>query len=77
MVKIYKCDVPDCNEEAHKLDIDVCSGYYTSNKSPNCQKIKYEPFERPTIEKRDLCKEHFKLWCKATYLFYKRGVDNE
>jgi hypothetical protein len=71
-MKKYICDVPECNNEAwYYRKIKVCSGYYTSTQSSSGT-VEYTPFERPTVKEMDLCSEHYKMWCKATYLFYER-----
>ena len=65
MKRVY-CDFPRCKQEAWKEQLDVCWGYRTSSES-SFKKVKYKPFEKPTLEKRDLCKKHFKIWCKVIY----------
>jgi len=78
MVEKHFCDIPNCNEEAYKLDIEMCSGYYTSSKNYSTgKKIIYEPYERPTTKKYDLCDKHFKEWCNATYTIIKENVEND
>lgn len=66
MVKKHFCDIPNCKEEAVRLDIDMCTGYTLGTQNED-RSFKYEPFERPEVVKCDLCKKHFKAWCKATY----------
>ena len=71
MKKIF-CDVPNCKEKAHKEDLITCRGYLTSTSSIKHFSIEYLPFESPKLEKMDLCKKHFRMWCKSTYeLFFE------
>ena len=74
-MKKYFCDIPGCDEEAYSHDIDVCDGYTSSSKSSGMDKIYYEPFERPSFKKVDLCKKHLKEWCKLTYQLLYNKVD--
>lgn len=60
------CDFPKCKEEAWTEQVDVCWSYRTSSESGS-EIEKYKPFEKPILEKRDLCKRHFKVWCRAIY----------
>lgn len=67
-MKKYTCDINGCEEEAIRHDIDVCNGYMASSGVYKSEKITtYEPFEKPSIQKYDLCEKHFRQWCKATY----------
>ena len=60
-MKMIFCDVKGCKEEAF-YEIDVCIGWLESSNN-----TVYKPFEKPTIRKRDLCSDHYKQWCIATY----------
>lgn len=66
-MKQYICDISNCEKEAIRYNIDVCNGYMSSSGVYKSNKTTYEPFEKPSVQKYDLCKEHFKEWCKATY----------
>lgn len=71
MVNVTLCDIRGCEERAVKEQVDMCTGYsdYYGTFEETTQ---YEPFEKPSVGKRDLCKKHFKIWCEATYTaFYK------
>jgi|WetSurMetagenome_2_1015567.scaffolds.fasta_scaffold1577779_1 hypothetical protein len=70
MVEVTYCDVPGCKKEASYKghQIDVCSGFTTSREEPGQPKKTFEPFtEGLNIVKRDLCTQHLKEWCEATY----------
>ena len=72
MKKVY-CDIRNCGEEAVVEQVDVCFGYRTSEESANIKKI-FKPFEKPTMSKGDLCKKHYRKWCKVIYeAFYGKA----
>lgn len=73
-MKKYYCDIPNCNEEAWERDLDVCNGYKLSSESRDGT-IEYKPFEKPHLEKVDLCEKHFTEWCKLTYQLYKENKE--
>jgi len=71
----YKCDVQGCDWKStwDIFTVKTCRGYADRI---NSEKIR--PFDRPNIEKMDLCREHYILWCKTTYeLFYGEVKDDE
>lgn len=64
-MKKYICDMLGCNENAVRDNITICDGYTTVIGDTT-----YKPFERSSIKRVDLCREHFKEWCKLTYSMY-------
>ena len=66
----------NCNKEVKKKDISICSGYKISYESRSGA-INYEPFEKPTIIKVDLCDKHLRMWCELTYSLYIKIRENE
>jgi hypothetical protein len=61
MVEKTFCDILGCKEEAYHK-VDSCMGWLDESGSD-----KYLPFQRPTVRKIDLCPDHHKQWCIATY----------
>ena len=61
MVKKTFCDIRGCKEEAYH-EVDSCVGWLEQSGSE-----KYIPFQRSTVRKMDLCFDHYKIWCEATY----------
>lgn len=69
------CDINGCNEEAEVEQIDVCVGWLSSS-TDSSGTTAYEPFEHPDVRKRDLCSQHFRMWCKATYgIFHEQKLE--
>ena len=67
-MKRHYCDIIGCKEEAYNLEVQMCTGWKESSGD-----IKYELFEIPTIQTKDLCNKHFDKWCKAIYnAFWKK-----
>jgi len=69
MVTLFRCDIEGCNEPVHSKgkQIDFCTGYINYTESSFNGRTNYEPFERPNINKRDLCENHLRIWCKAVH----------
>ena len=66
-MKMTFCDIMGCKEEAFH-EVDVCMGY-TQSMIGGGTDIKYEPYERSQVLKRDLCTKHYRKWCESTYKF--------
>lgn len=68
-MKIYKCDIRGCTEDAFRNDVDICSGYKMQTESQYGTTV-YKPFEVPSFRKVDLCRRHLRQWCELTYQLY-------
>ena len=65
------CDVKGCKKEAWE-EVECCVGWIVEDKFGK----KYRKLEKPIkYEKKDLCEEHYKKWCKLTIKLL--GFDKE
>ena len=60
------CDVHGCEKEAWN-DAECCYGYLSSSESSSEGKVIFKPFEKSDVNKKDLCLDHYRMWCEATY----------
>jgi hypothetical protein len=71
-VNEYQGTIKRCCKPAYH-NVSICHGYLVSS-SNSTGTSSYSPFEHPNIKNVDLCEEHYKQWCMATY---KAIIKNE
>jgi hypothetical protein len=80
MVQETFCDADACRGKRVPAyeKVKVCYSYTDYTESSFEGRKEYKPFEKCQVYEQDLCEDHYRLFCEATYkVFHVKTIANQ